>query len=641
MLKPARIVKVTCLVEKTKTQTLVEALHKAGHTQLEQLTDEKLKEEGIRRDQSMPHTQQVSEQLHTVKSLIESLKNYQKTQTTFLDEILGVEKNPKAKQKTDEEYENLLSELKKQTTQQEDTIHQHTLSKERIHARINELKPVSQLEILAEYFTPTPLLQSLLGIIPHDQIAPLTQELDQKLNQQYLLTVEAEHGDKTVVTAHVQKQHAQELAKTLRNYGLEQINPEGAGTTKQIHDRLMQEYLACDKPITDAQTKLAQLSQQHLTDLMCLSEKLSNEQERAQATTNFGATTKTNYIRLWILEKDLQKTTELINQKTGGICEITAEKDPKDAPIILDNHPLLKPFETFTRLFSTPKYDQIDPTIVTAPTFIIFFGFMVGDAAYGLAITVIAMLLRRKYLTHKKITDFTTILTACGMSTIVFGILTGSFFGDFLTKYVLDVKAQDLWFVLIDPLYKSNAVLLLGVAVAVGVLQTLLGNILGIIDKLQRRELKKALTENVCWLLIGAGVAVAAAYNITYGAILFTLGFALLFKGMGFMAIMELPGVLGKVVSYARLLALSLTTPGMGLAFNFLASMVFGIPIIGKIGGVLIFILSHTIILLMNSLGSFVHALRLHYVEFYGTFYNGGGAEFKPFSEKTKFTTRR
>ena len=107
------------------------------------------------------------------------------------------------------------------------------------------------------------------------------------------------------------------------------------------------------------------------------------------------------------------------------------------------------------------------------------------------------------------------------------------------------------------------------------------------------------------------------------------------------MAVMELSGVLGRIVSYARLLALSLTTPGMGMAFNFLASITYGVPVVGPLIALLVFIASHIMILLMNALGSFVHALRLHYVEFYGTFYEGGGLEFQPFAEKRRYTLRR
>ena len=122
---------------------------------------------------------------------------------------------------------------------------------------------------------------------------------------------------------------------------------------------------------------------------------------------------------------------------------------------------------------------------------------------------------------------------------------------------------------------------------------------------------------------------------------MFILGFSLLLKGVGFMALMELSGVLGRVVSYARLLALSMTTPGIGMAFNFIASLSYGIPVVGPLIAIGVFIASHIMILLMNSLGAFVHSLRLHYVEFYGTFYGGGGSEFRPFIENRRYTVRR
>ena len=81
-----------------------------------------------------------------------------------------------------------------------------------------------------------------------------------------------------------------------------------------------------------------------------------------------------------------------------------------------------------------------------------------------------------------------------------------------------------------------------------------------------------------------------------------------------------------------------LTTAGIAISFNFLARMVTAIPYVGIVIAVVIFIFGHLINILINSLGAFVHALRLHYVEHFGTYYSGGGAEFKPFKENRRYT---
>jgi V/A-type H+-transporting ATPase subunit I len=94
----------------------------------------------------------------------------------------------------------------------------------------------------------------------------------------------------------------------------------------------------------------------------------------------------------------------------------------------------------------------------------------------------------------------------------------------------------------------------------------------------------------------------------------------------------------GNTLSYARLLAMGLTTAGIAMSFNFLARMSLGIPYVGIILAIVVFISGHLINILINSLGAFVHSLRLHYVEHFGTYYDGGGGEFSPFREKRRYT---
>jgi len=95
-------------------------------------------------------------------------------------------------------------------------------------------------------------------------------------------------------------------------------------------------------------------------------------------------------------------------------------------------------------------------------------------------------------------------------------------------------------------------------------------------------------------------------------------------------------GWLSDVLSYSRLLALGLATGVIANVVNTMGSM-FGSGALGLIIFIVIFILGHTLNLAINALGAYVHTNRLQYVEFFGKFFDAGGAEFEPFGSKNKY----
>jgi V/A-type H+-transporting ATPase subunit I len=113
------------------------------------------------------------------------------------------------------------------------------------------------------------------------------------------------------------------------------------------------------------------------------------------------------------------------------------------------------------------------------------------------------------------------------------------------------------------------------------------------------------------------------------------VGIVLLSSSLGclgiFMGPIEFVGLIGNILSYLRIAAI-------GMASVYLAKVAFDVA--GMLGSVIIGLI---VALLLNSLnlvlGAFsptIHSLRLHYVEFFRKFYEGGGRPYQPFQAKTK-----
>ena len=90
-------------------------------------------------------------------------------------------------------------------------------------------------------------------------------------------------------------------------------------------------------------------------------------------------------------------------------------------------------------------------------------------------------------------------------------------------------------------------------------------------------------------------------------------------------------------MSYSRLLALGLSSAAIGMVINLLCTLVSGVPYVGMVLAVLVFIIGHGFSIAVNLLGSFVHSLRLQYVEFFGKFYEANGKDFAPLKNSPQF----
>jgi V/A-type H+-transporting ATPase subunit I len=319
--------------------------------------------------------------------------------------------------------------------------------------------------------------------------------------------------------------------------------------------------------------------------------------------------------------------------------------------VVLKNNRFANPFEVIGSFYSLPRYGTLDLTAFFGPFYMIFFGFCLGDAGYGLVLFLAGFFLRRKKGgAMKQIANLTFL---CGGASIVFGFLVGSFFGVPLGGLSVFESLKDK-FLTADNLFT--------LALALGVAQIAFALILKVVNTSIQFGFKYSLG-TVGWLMVlpsvvmtifgmltpDAGIEVDFSKPLIYIPVIAGLVLMLFFhnpdnnplKNVGsglWNTYNDVTGFLGDFLSYIRLFALCLSGGTLAVVFNDLAvGLSPDIPVLKQVVAILILVFGHTINLAMSALGSFVHPMRLSFVEFYkNAGFESAPREFSPFRKTAR-----
>ncbi|MBE9521505.1 MAG: ATPase [Proteobacteria bacterium] len=338
------------------------------------------------------------------------------------------------------------------------------------------------------------------------------------------------------------------------------------------------------------------------------------------------------FIYGWIPTAKVQELDTALHENFNGRVvlneiEIRSE-DLERIPVILKNSVYFEPFENFTRLLPLPSYTSFDPTPFIGLFFPLFFGLILGDAGYGFILLVLSVILARMDIKSRLLKDAIHILKICSLYTILFGLLYGEVLGN-LGHRIFGIAP-----LLIDR-HKSILPMLI-FALAVGLAHVTLGLILGVISALRRKTKKEAFAKLIDIVLIFSLVVLIVSFFgffpelLTKPLIILILVFCplLLFTG-GLLAPLELLKSIGNIISYARIMAIGLTSVMLANIANQLSGLTGDIILGLLVGGII-----HLISIVIGVFSSTIHSLRLHYVEFFDKFIDLGGRKYDPFSKK-------
>lgn len=528
----------------------------------------------------------------------------------------------------------------------------------RIKTALVQLEPWQNLDIpLNTGDTKTTAV--FIGTLPkqYDEIA-LSQELAQE-NPQLVFDFEIQFQSRDMTcmvmfTPLAQKAMAEEA---LRNLGFAKPMSPTSHTPKEKSQRLKNKSQELYKRSEEAKAQIISYADRR-EDIKNTQDYFRIRADKYNVISQLDQTKHVFVVSGYIPEEDCKDLEEMCERIACCYVEF-GEVDPKDAPVKLKNNRFAEPAQGIVSMYSTPSHADVDPTPILAFFFYFFFGMMFSDAGYGLVMVVAIAIVLKIFKPDKKMRNNLKLFQYCGVSTIIWGLIFGSIFGDAPATFYnvftgADITMKQLlpWPTL-DP--QKDALLLMVVSIAFGLVHILIGMGCKFYICFKQKDYKAAFFDTGLWMLMLIGFAVLAVGMITNELVMFigagiaiacAIGLVLTQgrnkKGIvgkaigGLASLYDITSYISDLLSYSRLLALGLTTGVMAQVFNMLATML-GTSIPGIIFMIVIFIVGHLVTIGLNALGSYVHTMRLQYVEMFSKFYEGGGKPFEPFSLNSKY----
>lgn len=387
------------------------------------------------------------------------------------------------------------------------------------------------------------------------------------------------------------------------------------------------ERLAVDR--SDREAQLASLRARHGREIGALRFVLLDRIAERRALVTAGSSDHLVILSGWLPDRRMNELRTALDRELGpAVAIVERELDDdgrRDAPVALENGPILRAFEPLASFVVLPRYGSLDPTPLLALALPAFIGLMVGDIGYGLVLLGLLAAVRWHWSRSTFVRGIWPIGLVTALSTIVFGLLFGEWFGDAGASLF---GLEPLWFDRRDAIEG-----LLVLALAIGVGQVGLGLVLGVVNAAllrHRRDLAGRASLLVCVtaILVGlasllrfvpdqVGVVAAAAAGIALVLLMLTVGLA---------GPIEVIGALGNILSYSRLMAIGLASVMLGLVANRLGGLVEG-----ALAGILVAGTVHALNFALGFFDASVQGIRLHYVEFFSKFVEPGGVRYAPF----------
>lgn len=392
-------------------------------------------------------------------------------------------------------------------------------------------------------------------------------------------------------------------------------------------------------------------------DTLCASmREICDRIAELEMLSKFVETRYTFIMEGYLPARDLDKLQKLLAKRCPDTALESVEIPPSEydkVPVILTNKKVFKPFQAALGIWGRPVYGTIDPSWLLAISFPFIFGMIVGDAGYGLVLLALCLFFKYRFRDNKAVQAFTDVLAPAGLMAIVFGIFYFEFFGDLAHVYIPglnQIHPVQILPGITFPFIRTETALqttFLFMAVGVGVLEVVIGLIIGIINAKRTGEKKHLITKAGILVILFSALAIAAinflpalttgmgattAAIVNY-AVYFVLaiGFVFTLFGGGIMGAIDTVESVAHIASYIRIMAVGLVGALLADAANKLAFVT-----MPNAGGVILALVLHVLNFAIICFSPSIHALRLSFLEFFSKFWKAGKVSYRPFARAGK-----
>jgi V/A-type H+-transporting ATPase subunit I len=425
------------------------------------------------------------------------------------------------------------------------------------------------------------------------------------------------------------------------------------------------------KDLEEIATNIDALKSRYSEFLIACDELLSIDAQKAEVPLRFATTDHAFIADGWVPSHTLSGLSDGITAVSGGrafVTELPIQKEIDVVPVEYDNINFAKPTQFLMDIYSRPKYTELDPTLVVAIVFPIFFGLILGDVGYG-ALLLVASFGLRKLLKGSDGKMLLDIMRNASISSIFFGLLFSEIFGfklpwaPILPSRHLNIGGEGGH----GPAIPELMIM----CVWIGIIHITAGRILGILNHARQdhgSHRVRAILANLGWIMVMWGILVmiwsafpmplmpdltgfaplvmGLTLPVIIGVLMVVLGIVFIFRESA-LELVELPTILSHVLSYARLVGVGVSSVAIAMVINFIAIgliiepqlenlTIFGAIIVAV--GVIVWIIGQILNTILGMIGGGLQSLRLQYVEFFTKFYKGGGKKYSPFGEIRRFT---
>lgn len=643
--------KITVIAHKDNQNQVVNALTRIGTVDVERVSEPDELPPKELTEEEIQASRMCSFGISQIEFLLGFLKEYQREKSGFISTMIK-DKYPMTTDEFMLSWKRVdLDRIYKECSDLEQRLIDQREQKERLLQESSELENWTGLGIPLDEVRGGATFEVMPVRIADSDIEALTGELEAGVPESELEVVgEVGRNDNCLLIYHLGAE--EEVTSVLSGYSHDTVSLPGGPLEP---DRRLEQVSTELEEVGREHEEVLDLVEgyrEHIGALEVLKEYLVNQRTKVETMTSFGNTRSTVVIEGWATEEGIEKTRERMGKLSDEIEVEASEPEEGDTPpVSLRNKKWIRPFEFLTRLYGVPNNREYDPTWLIAISFMVFFGFCIGDVGYGLVILIAFLLMRKRLPLGENTKNLLLVMCYGAGCAMVVGVMTGSYFG--IETDTLPQFLQSL--ILFKPL--EDPLPLMGVCMGLGLIHMLSGTVVEFHDNWKAGNVADALIDQglILFFFIGTiGAAILAIAGVVSSTVIYLVaGVALLgmmvllghgaksVPGKVFGGLYEtyntLVGWLGDTVSYVRLFAPGLATFVIGSVINTMSGMVRGMaPVIGILIMLLVLLVGHTFNVVINLLGAFVHPLRLEYVEFFGKFYEDGGRDFKPLQVESK-----